>query len=147
MKKQIKTLLFIAIIIIVFIGGYFLKDFLDKQNRIKDVNDYKKGFYDGLVCQYSCPMSLQDISNKTQMLPDVDCVKSCSAAFKQKYSSFSAKKEELQRDKLLDDIDNLVKDCKKTTINATSITFNNTQYFDCATKSLSGLKTNYSYLE
>ncbi len=146
MKKQYKTIIFITVIILVFIGGYFLKDFLDKQNRAKEVNDYKKGFYDGLVCQYGCPMSLQNVSNKTQMLPDVDCVKGCSAGFKNKFSSFSVKKEELQKDKLLDDIDNLVKECKKNTINTTAYTFNNTAYFDCAVKSLSGLKMNYSYL-
>ncbi len=146
MKKQYKKILFIAIIIIVFIGGYFLKEFLDKQNRIKDVNDYKRGFYAGLVCQYSCPMSLQNINNKTQMLPDVDCVKSCSTAFKSKFSTFSVKKEELQRDNLLADIDNVVKDCKKNTINTTAYSFNNTAYFNCAAKTLSGLKMNYSYL-
>ncbi len=146
MKKQYKTIIFIAIIVIVFIGGYFLKDYIDKQTRLKDVNQYKKGFYDGLVCQYSCPMSLQNVSNKTQMLPDVDCVKSCSAAFKSKFASFSVKKEELGKDNLLTDIDNVVKECKKNTINTTSMSFNNTRYFNCAVKSLNDLKMNYSYL-
>ncbi len=147
MKKEYKTMIFIVVIIAVFVGGYFLKDFLDKQNKARDVNNYKRGFYDGLVCQYSCPMSLQNLSNKTQMLPDVDCVKSCSAAFKNKFASFSVKKEELQKDNLLNDIDNVVKGCKKNTINTTANTFNNTAYFNCAVKSLSGLKMNYSYLE
>ncbi len=147
MKKQYKTLLFIIIIIVVFIGGYFLKDFTDKQNRLKDVNNYKKEFYYGLVCQYNCPMSSQNISNKAQMLPDLDCVKSCSTAFKNKYSTFSVKKEELQKDNLLNDIDNVVKECKKNTINTTSMSFNNTTYFDCTAKSLDALKMNYSYLD
>lgn len=145
-NKKFKTILFIAIILIVFIGGYFLKDFLDKQNRIRDVNNYKKGFYEGLVCQYNCPMTLQNMSNKTQILPDIDCVKSCSNNFKQKYFGFSVKQEELQRDNLLNDIDNAIKNCKKNTINTTAFTFNNTEYFDCAAKSLTGLKINYSYL-
>lgn len=145
-NRNLKIILFVAIIIIVFIGGYFLKDFLDKQNRIKEVNSYKKGFYEGLVCQYNCPMSLQNMSNKTQMLPDIDCVKSCSNTFKQKFSSFSAKQEELQRDNLLNDIDLAVKNCKKNTINSTAYTFNNTEYFNCAAKSLDELKIKYNYL-
>jgi len=146
-RNTIITIIIIVVIVLVFVGGYYLKDYQDKQKKISEINDYKKGFYDGILCQYECPLTLQNMSNKTEMLPELNCVKDCSAPFKAKFSSVSYTKPELERDNLLKDIDGVVANCKKTSMNMTALKLDNVAYFNCAAKGVEGLKQNYTYLQ
>jgi hypothetical protein len=149
-NKNIKILLAVVVIILVFIGGYYLKVYMDNQKRANDANQYKKGFYEGLVCEYGCPMSLQTLAingtNKTQILPSLDCVKGCTGAFKTKFAGSSFTKAELAKDNLLNDIDLVVNDCKKKSMNMTALKLDNEAYFKCAEQAMLSLKQNYTYL-
>ena len=145
-RNTIITIVIIAVIVIVFVGGYYLKDYQDKQKRISEINDYKKGFYNGLLCEYSCPLSMQNMSNTTQMLPTLDCVKGCTGPFKAKYASFSYTQKELEMDNLLRDINSTISYCKIHSVNMTAMKLDTVAYFNCAAKGVEGLKQNYTYL-
>lgn len=145
-NKNVKIILAVIVIILVFVGGYYLKVYTDNQKRANDANSYKKGFYEGLLCEYGCPMYLQNLSNKTQILPSLDCVKGCTGAFKTKFAGASFTKAELARDNLLSDIDAVVAVCKKSSMNMTALKLDNEAYFKCAEQSMLGLKQNYTYL-
>lgn len=145
-NKNAKLILAIIIIVII-IAGYFSYDYYQKQKRTSEINDYKKGFFNGMVCEYSCPMVLQNISNKTQMLPELECIMRCVNPFKEKYAKFSYKKEELEKDDLLKDINATINDCKKASMNISKLSLDNVAYFNCTAKSLTELKANYSYLK
>jgi hypothetical protein len=146
-KNSILIIVIVVIIIAVFVGGYYLRSYLDLQKKNQAINDYKKGFYDGLLCQYNCPLTLQNMSNKTEMLPALDCVKACSTPFKTKFASVSYTQAELSRDNLLKDIDGVVQDCKKKAMNMTALKLDNSAYFNCASIEVSDLKSNYTYLK
>jgi hypothetical protein len=145
-KKVIIGIIIVVIIIAVFVGGFYLRDYLDLQKKAQAINDYKKGFYEGLLCQYNCPLTPQNMSNKTQMLPALDCVKACSTPFKTKFASVSYTQAELEKDNLLKDIDNAVQDCKKKAMNMTALKLDNSAYFNCASIEVADLKSNYTYL-
>lgn len=147
MTKNTKLVLIIVIIVGVFIAGFYLKDFLDKQKRVSDVRDYKKAFYNGMLCEYSCPLAPQLYKNKTQMLPTIECVQGCTTPFKTKYSSVSYTRAELERDKLLSDMNTTISYCKTHSVNMTSLTLNYAAYYNCSATGLEGLKQNYTYLK
>lgn len=149
--KKTKMLIIAAAIIVVFaLAAYFLYGYINEQARYNEIKEYKKGFYEGILCEYSCPISMQkvEIKNKTQerMLPTLDCIKSCTAQFKTKYANFKANSSEINNDNLIKDMDSAVNICKKKALNISSMTLDNAAYFKCASESLENLKINYSYL-
>ncbi len=139
-------LIFAIILIAIIVIGYFLYDYYQKQKRVNEINEYKKRFYEGMLCEYSCPMASQEYKNKTQMLPEINCVKACVEPFKEKYSDKSFKKEELEKDSLLKDIDDAIKKCKTGSVNMNNLSLDNSAYFNCSAKGLEGLREKYSYL-
>jgi len=145
-NKNTKIILIIIVIILVFIGGFYLKDYQDKQVKIKAINDYKKGFYSGMLCEYSCPLTPQVYKNTTQMLPTIDCVQGCTSPFKTKFGSVSYSQAELEGDKLLSDINSTISYCKIHSVNMTAMKLDNAAYFSCAEKGVEALKQNYTYL-
>lgn len=146
LNKKTKLILAIIIIVIIAVAGYYLYGNYQKQKKINDINDYKKGFYEGMLCEYNCPMTPQEYKNKTQMLPELSCVKGCTGPFKTKFANANYTKKELENDNLLKDIDDAINYCKTHSVNMTSLTLNNTAYFNCAAKGMEGLKQNYTYL-
>ena len=146
-NKNLKIIIGVIVIILVFVGGYYLRDYSDKEKRISGVNEYKKGFYEGMLCEYNCPMTPQEYKNVTQMLPDINCVKGCTGPFKIKFAGANYTKAEFENDNLLKDIDDAINFCKTHSVNMTSMTLNNTAYFNCAAKGLEELKQNYTYLQ
>ena len=146
-KKNLKTLIIVIIISIIIVGGYYLYQFYLTEKRANSVNEYKKGFYEGMLCEYNCPMTPQEYKNVTQMLPDINCVKGCTGPFKIKFAGANYTKAEFENDNLLKDIDDAINFCKTHSVNMTSMTLNNTAYFNCAAKGLEELKQNYTYLQ
>jgi hypothetical protein len=145
-KDAIFVIAVIIIIILVFGLGYYLKDYLDKQKRINEITLYKKEFYDGVLCQYSCPIESQVVNNKTQELPTLDCVKNCTNDFRTKYAKNDFSEKELTKDNLLKEITSITDDCKTNNYDATKFVLNNTAYFSCAKEKLLELKEKYKYL-
>lgn len=147
MAKNKTKLILAIIVIVIIISGYFLYDYYQKQKRINEVNGYKRGFYEGMLCEYGCPLKLQEYNNKTQNLPELGCIKGCTTSFKEKYTEKSFKEEELEMDNLLKDIDDAIKNCKTKSVNMTILSLDNTAYFSCAKKSIEELKGKYNYLK
>jgi hypothetical protein len=138
---------FIAVILIMIIAGGFVysnKLIQDKKYR-EYIKDYKKSMYTSVICEYSCPLKLSIYHNQTQMLPDVTCAKNCVADFKAQYNK-NITKDLIDGDKLLTNIGIIINNCKTKSSDLTNANVNTTQFFACASKSLSNLKQNYSYL-
>jgi len=146
-SKNTKIIIAIIVIVLVFVGGFYLKDYLDSQKKINDIRDYKKAFYTGMLCEYSCPLAPQLYKNKTEMLPTIDCVQSCTAPFKAKFSSVSYTQPELESDRLLSDMNSTIVYCKTHSVNMSAMTLDYPLYYNCSSTGLEGLKENYSYLK
>ena len=112
------------------------------------INEYKKLGYESLLCQYNCPLELQTLNNKTQLLPNSACVEACSQKLKQANVSsdiFSA--NDLKNDNLFSDITNAVNICKTESVNKTSLTMDNRVYFNCVSEKLKSLAVTYPYVK
>lgn len=150
-KQWAYGIIAIAIIITLAISVYVYNlDNVDKTKRTSDINSYKKNLYETVICQYSCPLKLQDYQNKTQLLPDFNCVADCTKNFKSKFSTetlnnLNFTKEELARDNFFNDIETIVENCKTTSVDSYS-GMNNSKFFSCSIQGLKQIKENYSYL-
>jgi hypothetical protein len=149
-----RTLIAITIIIIVVIalGAYvYQSNQIYQVKRNSDLLDYKKGLYETVFCQYKCPLKTQLYQNTTQLIPDLECVKNCSASFKTKYNSavlnkLNFTKQELSSDNFFNDIELIIANCKTQSADSASL-LNNTQFFSCSVKGLELIREKYNYLK
>ncbi|MEM0465715.1 MAG: hypothetical protein QXW97_03380 [Candidatus Pacearchaeota archaeon] len=145
-RKKFFLIAGIILIVIIFISIYLIYVRNVNEKRKESVKEFKKEIYYSILCQYSCPLSLQNIRNKTQMLPSIECIKNCSTNLNQKYSKNDFKKEEIEDDDLLKDIDDSIKPCKTESMNLSIMKLDNLKYFNCAKNNLEKLKEKYIYL-
>lgn len=146
LKRKTKIILCLVIIALIFLSAYLGYDYFFKEKIKKDVLNYKKEFYNGILCEYGCPLVSQEVNNKTQMLPLLDCIKDCTSKFREKYSKNNFTSQEISSDNLIKDIDANVNACKKASINLTSMKMDNVAYFNCSKSELEKLKDKYGYL-
>jgi hypothetical protein len=153
--KNFKTIMIIAVIVILIILAllYYLVYFpyqqkkLSEKIRAEGITDYKKDFYYGILCEYNCPLKPQEFENKTQIMPELDCIKNCTINFRTKYANNNFTNKELTGDDILKDIKSSVDDCKKQSFNTDTFVLNNTEYFSCSGEKLFLLKEKYDYLD
>ncbi|MFA5993038.1 MAG: hypothetical protein WC796_05005 [Candidatus Pacearchaeota archaeon] len=147
---SLKSVVTIAIVVavIAIALSYVVFSYMPQQKKVNLINDYKKASYEAILCQYSCPLELQqNAQNKTELLPQTDCVKNCSSALNQKNLSsdvFSA--NDLKNDNFFNDLLSLVNNCKKQSLNQTSLSLNTQSYVDCVSTNIKGLTTTYNYI-
>jgi hypothetical protein len=144
---NVKVIFIIIIILLILLAGYgyFLK-YLPKQNKDIKIIEYKKDFYKSILCEYSCPLKSQEYKNKTRLLPEIECVKDCTENFKQKNNHTIFSSVELNQDNLIKDIDAVIKECKKQSLNTTSFSLNDSLLFSCSSQRLAELGKRYDYL-
>jgi hypothetical protein len=148
-----KFLAFVIILVVVIAIGVYVYE-SNKTNQVKrnlDLLSYKKGLFQTVFCQYGCPLKFQLYQNKTQLIPDLDCVKNCTTEFKKEYSSAALNKlnftkQELANDNFFNDIELLVENCKKQSTDSASL-INNSQFFSCSIKGLELVRERYNYLK
>jgi len=151
--KLNKSIFYTIIItaVIVFIVSYLIFSYIPNNKETSKLNEYKKALYDSIVCQYSCPLSLQEINNKTQEAPNAECVQSCTQELRDSQASgdiFS--NAQLSNDNLIKDIEDVISVCKDASIRTNSKTnlpeLNSTIFFPCSSEALKEIKKDYSYL-
>ncbi len=134
------VLITLAVAAVVFV--YIPK--VQKQNAI---NSYKKDFFNGIVCEYSCPLTIQTVKNKTQPLPDNECVKNCTAGLMARAAAGDKlSNADLISDNLGAEITGVTNDCKKVGFDNATLSVNSSIYFPCVQAKLLDLRKNYSYL-
>lgn len=142
---KLVSIISVIVIIILLIGAYFI--FFYGKHTKNEVERYKSAVYDSLVCQFSCPIQTVHIDNRTQALPETNCIKTCSSALtKENFKNDTYTKEELLNDNLFVDIDQLIVQCKSASTNSTR-DLDYKAYFDCNYQKLQELKQKYPYLK
>lgn len=145
-KKNVKVFVIIGLVILIALAFYlYIYQYLLIQKKNLEIINYKRDLYTAVLCEYSCPMKLQSYQNKTQLLPDMECVKNCTNIFKQNNPALFTK-EDLTKDNLLKEISNSVQECRQESLDEETLTINNTIFFSCTTQKLSSLKDKYEYL-
>lgn len=150
-NRRIIMWIFIAIVITAAVC-YLLFAYIPQQNKQIAIQDYKKAIFDSMICQHECFLTNQVLGNVTQLLPDVNCVKNCTAIAKEKIKDSDFTEKELLGDNFFKEIQGVINLCKKEStiisgnsgINSTIV--NNTAYFNCVPVKMNYMKTNYSYL-
>lgn len=144
-KKKINNIYLIGVIIliaaVVIVGWQIYKS--DTSNG--EILRYKKAFYEAVLCEYSCPLKLHTINNKTQLLPEAGCVKTCTEDFR-KMQNVTYKKEDLNKDNLALDMADVIKNCGTQTLNNETGERNNSEFFSCSVRDLRALRDKYNYL-
>jgi hypothetical protein len=111
-----------------------------------NLNEYRKGLYSSTLCQYSCPLTLQEVQNKSQYFPDPACVENCAKNFKALQASYLPNSTDIEKDGLIGDMSNAVNTCKADSLDLTTKEMNNTEFFQCSIDKMNALKGKYSYL-
>jgi hypothetical protein len=148
-SKTLKAVIVAIIItaVITFAISYIIFKYIPDSKANLKINEYKKELYTSTLCEYSCPLTLQEAQNKTQYLPEPVCVDNCTKAFKALQSGGGAiPSAQLKNDKLIDDMSAAVNSCKTEAVDINKKTLNNTLFFACSIEKLSALKGTYSYL-
>ena len=150
MVSKIRREVIIAVIItavITFAVSYMIFKYLPENRENSTINEYKKELYSSTLCQYSCPLTLQQIQNKTQNFPEPACVQNCTKSFKAlQTNGGKLSNEQLEKDKLIEDMSNAVKACQTEAVDLTTKELNTTTFFGCSIEKLGLLKEKYSYL-
>ena len=148
-KNQVKTIsIILATVIITLLIVGFAFVYYPKIVKASKVDSFKKVAFDSIVCQYSCPLEEQEFKNKTQMLPNTECVTQCASAFqhdKLKYNDLTDK--DLNNDNLIKDIPKLIDNCRTNSLINGTFQLENEKYFPCVSQNLETLKEQYSYLK
>jgi len=145
MENKTRIIL-LAVFVIIVISIAYWQTYSYQEKRAEKIQEYKKAFYSAMLCEYNCPLTNQKYQNKTQLLPEARCVKNCTKSFKANYSNLTFSKQELQIDDLFKDLEAAIKKCRAQTVNATSLSVNNTFYFSCSAEEIAKLKGEYGYL-
>ena len=149
-SKTFKAVIIAVMItaLVTFAISYVIFKYLPEDKENSKINEYKKELYSSTLCQYSCPLTPQEVQNKTQYFPEPICVQNCTKGFNAlKASGGSISNEQLEKDKLIDDMSNAVKACQTEAVDPATKTLNNTLFFSCSIEKLSLLKDKYSYLK
>ncbi len=136
----------ILAVAVTFLIAYALFVYMPNHSKARAAEDYKKALYQSMVCQYGCDLTEQDYLNKTQLLPDADCVKNCTIAAKEAMNSsenLELTTADLQTDNLFVDMSQTINLCKKD-VNKNET--DNSAFFSCVYNGLNELGTKYSYL-
>lgn len=148
-SKTLKPIIW-AVIITVFITfaiSFLILKYIPDHNQNLKVNEYKKELYTSTLCQYSCPLSLQQAQNKTEYLPEQTCVNNCTKKFKEIQStSEDISNSQIKNDGLINDMSSAISVCKNGAVDTKTMSLNNTLFFSCSVEKLSALKSKYSYL-
>lgn len=138
----------IATALIVIVMSYLIFSYIPQQKKLDLISDYKKASYEAILCQYTCPLELQKTTeNKTELLPNLNCVKACSDSLKQKNlnpEAFSV--NDLKNDNFFSDILTLVDNCKKQSLNQTSLSLDTKSYVSCVSLNIKKLNQTYGYI-
>jgi mannitol-specific phosphotransferase system IIBC component len=148
-SKTLRAVITAVIItaVITFVISYGIFKYLPESRANLKVNEYKKELYSSTLCQYSCPLTLQQIQNQTQYFPEPVCVQNCTKSFKGlQANGEKLSNEQLQKDKLIEEMSNAVNACKTEAVDPNTKTLNNTLFFSCSIEKLGSLKDKYSYL-
>lgn len=145
MNNQQKIVIGIVILIIVGIFSVYYW-YLPMQKRTNEVNTYKKALYYGVLCEYNCPLEMQDIKNRTQLLPQAKCVKNCTKEFIEEFKNVNYTREELDKDGIMSTMTNFAIQCKQDATDVKKMAINNSQFFICYAEELEKLKEKYKYL-
>ncbi len=147
-SKTLKAVITAVIItaIVTFAISYIIFKYLPESKENSKMNEYKRELYSSTLCQYSCPLTPQQIQNKTQNFPEPVCVQNCTTNFKKLQASGNKiSNEQLEQDNLIKDMSSAVSTCK-TEATDSNKTLNNTLFFSCSIEKLGALKDKYSYL-
>ena len=148
-KKDYFIISLILILLIIFASVYFFY-YKPKQEHEQSLVAYKKGIYDSVLCQYSCPLVEQEFQKTNQSLPSSECVQECTNTLKAlNISGTQFSDAELLKDSLFADLDLAIRNCqennKEIVENITIV--NNSGFFECVKPEISSLKENYEYLK
>jgi len=139
------TIIAVVIILAVVLTLLFVK-YLPEQAKNNEIKAYKKALFSSVICQYKCPLTMQNYQNKSQLLPEQTCVKICTDNFIP-MANVSLKQEEVENDNLIREMQNVITNCKNLAVLPTTpATVNTSQFFPCVSNDLAQLKTKYSYL-
>lgn len=144
-KRTIIIGIVVAIILIGVAYQFYNKEIIEKGKKTSEILNYKKAFYEAVICQYSCPLKLQDIKNVSQLLPDAICVKTCNEKFKKSYNQ-NYTKEDLYKDNLFIDMAQVIQNCGKESMDLNEKKVNNTIFFSCSSRELKNLNEKYPYI-
>lgn len=148
LKSKYKKIIIsaIAVLVVIALGVYFYKaQYIPAQKRASELQEFRKSLYDSVLCEYKCPLTLQKYKNTTQLLPEQNCVQTCTADFKVKSEIINVTQIELNSDPLIKDISKVISACKSASIGQNN-TLNNTFFFNCSVEEIDKLKDNYNYL-
>ena len=144
-KKSIYSAV-IVILLLVFIG-FFAFRYYPNMIKEKKINEYKKALYEGAICQYDCPLVEQVFQNKTQLLPEVTCIKTCLGDFVARNLTLKDfTNQDLQKDDFMKDVEKSVTNCKTKVVDITIEAERNREFFGCISLGLKTLKSKYNYL-
>ena len=146
LKKKTLIIIVIAVILILGIGYFAYYKYIPAYKKNAEIQAYKKSLYESVVCEYSCPLSEQVYKNKTQMLPNNECIKSCTEEFKANYGSTSPTDKEKALDGFFDDLSLVISACKKLSTGENSTEIDNARFFECTSTQLGNMDEKYRYL-
>lgn len=152
MKNKTIPVVIIIIVVALIIAYVYYSINQEKEQNLKEVVDYKVKLFEGVVCEYQCPLKLQQYENRTQLLPDLKCVKACTQEFRIKYPNANYTKEQLSTDNFFNDFEKIITDCQSQSRiyadyeKSSQFTMNNSAFFECAGEKLPELRFRYPYL-
>ena len=127
--------------------AFLVFKYLPDSSDNKLVTDYKAAIYGSTLCQYQCPLTPQNVSNKVEYLPDPTCVKNCTDRFKVVLArADDIPKNKLLADRLMDDMSMGINGCRTAALDSTKTKMNSTMFLGCSIGKLEGLKDKYGYL-
>ena len=144
--KKTSLFLFIGLVIGILLGLVISLSYLKYYPEYKqksEINSYKKKLVDSIICEYNCPLQEQNNSGKIQMIPEANCVETCTKDFKSLPNLYS--NENLNQDNFIVEIQNVITECKKRSTQ--NFVLNNTEFFPCNAQELSKLSEKFSYLK
>jgi len=142
-KKALYQLSIIFIIIVASLAYSLF--YMPAQQQEEEVNGYKRALFESTLCQYSCPLSTQELQGIEQELPERECINQCITTLREGGYNDQFLDRELLNDELVQEIERTIKDCK---LDSTDFDegINNVDFFNCASESLDGLKNEFEYL-
>jgi hypothetical protein len=147
-KKLNQIVLAVIIsVLVTFLVSFLILKYIPENNQNIKVNDYKKEIYTSTLCQYRCPLSLQQSGNKTGYLPEPACIQNCTSKFKaSQLISDDISNNQMKKDALIDDMSNAITACKNKALDTKVMALNNTLFFSCSIEKLDELRSKYDYL-
>ncbi|HLD98538.1 MAG TPA: hypothetical protein VI815_04385 [Candidatus Nanoarchaeia archaeon] len=148
-KKIVKILVIvIAAIIIIALVAYFGYGYYLGTKKSQEIITYKQDVYNSILCEFNCPLTEQEFNGKKQLLPEVECVKTCSEEFRGKnYSLSTADREFLIKDGFLTQLSTIVTSCQNQSVDVVTKNLNISKFSSCARTNLEPLKEKYPYLD